>query len=111
MNIRDRFDYIYPLWRYTCTCGIIQNFGVSKYLVVGEPDPRTNDCPQGVGETKVTYPIKFRVSVPVAAGDCLCVPVGLVPTYEGGSMRPEPDHVVNVSETSRMCSLANGESP
>jgi hypothetical protein len=28
MNVRGGFDYIYPLWRYTCTCGIIKKIGV-----------------------------------------------------------------------------------
>jgi hypothetical protein len=81
--------YMY-MWNY-------QKVLRTKYPVVGEPDPRTNDCRRGVGETKGTYPIKFRESVPVAAGDCLSVPAGLAPTCEGGSRRPEPGHAANVS--------------
>jgi hypothetical protein len=82
----------------------------TKYPV-GEPDPRTNDCRRGVGETKRTYPIKSRESVPVAAGDCLSVPAGLALTCEGGSRQPEPGHAANVSETSQIRSLANEGSP
>jgi hypothetical protein len=59
----------------------------------------------------VTYPIKFRAFVQVAAGEYLYSPTPLAPTYEGESTRPAPVHAVNVSENDQIHPLANEGSP
>jgi len=73
---------------------------ITKRPTAGGCDPPSNDlCRLSGAEKKVTYPIKFREFVRIAAiAGALRVfdiQAALASTCEEGSMRPEPAHGVN----------------